>query len=294
VQRDLQTCGMAFWTWKNIAGLLLLPVVLYLILRLYEQKLTFAPASRHEADPGSQGRSFEEVWLTASDGVRLHAWFFPALPSSPRRHLAFLICHGNGGNISHRLALIDTLLDLGANVFIFDYRGYGKSAGWPGENGTYRDAEAAHSWLQTRGIAATNMIAYGESLGGAVATELAVRQPLGGLILQSTFTSLPDLGQELLPWLPVRALAHYRYDTRGKLPNLGLPVLILHGRADSLIPYSHAERNFAVANEPKLLWELAGDHNDQPGVDPARFKEGLERFLGTSESTPRPIVAPNR
>src|ERR1041384_1091044 len=211
---------MAFWTPtpKNIAGLLLLPVGLYLILRLYEQKLTFAPSSRHDATPSDRGRDFEEVWLTASDGVRLHAWFFPAPPPSPRRHLPFLVCHGNGGNISHRLALVDALNELGANVFIFDYRGYGKSAGWPGEKGTYCDAEAAHAWLRTRGIAATNTIAYGESLGGAVATELPVRPPPVGLILQSPFTSLPDVGKELLPWLPVHALAHYRYDTRGKLP----------------------------------------------------------------------------
>jgi fermentation-respiration switch protein FrsA (DUF1100 family) len=192
------------------------------------------------------------------------------------------------------LALIDALLDLGANVFIFDYRGYGKSAGWPGENGTYRDAEAAHAWLQTRGIPASNVIAYGESLGGAVATELALRQSLGGLILQSAFTSLPDVGKELLPWLPVHALAHYRYDTRGKLPRLRLPVLILHSRADSVIPYGHAERNFAVANEPKLLWEVTGDHNELLEDNPARFKEGLEAFLRLLEMTPRPTTSPGR
>jgi hypothetical protein len=248
--------------WRPFLALALLPFVLWLMLRWFEPANVYHPTRSFWAQADVLGRSFEEVWLTARDGVRLHGWFFPAAGDSPRRHLAVLHCHGNGGNISHRVEVAGALLETGVNVLLFDYRGYGRSAGSPGEEGTYLDAEAAHAWLVGRGFAATNVIAFGESLGGAVATELALRAPLAGLVLQSAFTSIPDIGAELFPFLPVRWIARLRYDTHAKLPRIRVPVLILHSRADTLVSFGHAERNFAVANEPKQLAELAGDHND--------------------------------
>ncbi len=133
-------------------------------------------------------------------------------------------------------------------------------------------------WLQQKGFAGTNIIAFGESLGGGVAAELAVREPVGGLVLESTFTSIPDIGAELFPWLPVRWLAKIRYDTRSKLPGLRVPVLVLHSPADELVGIHHAKANFAAANGPKLFWELQGDHNN-PLADPKQFIAGLEKFL---------------
>lgn len=276
---------MAFWTRrrKNIAGLLLAPAVLYGLLRFFEHRMTFVPSRAHDADPGELRHPFEDLTLTTADHVRLHAWFFPADESSPRRRLVFLVAHGNGGNISHRLGLAAALLRTGANVLLFDYRGYGRSDGVPGEQGTYRDAEAALAWLRENGFASTDVIAYGESLGGGVAAELATRHPLAGFVLQSTFTSTPDLGKELFPWLPVHALAHYRYETLRKLPKVNAPVLVLHSRVDSIVPFAHGERNFAVANEPKLFVELAGDHNDPIEQEPG-FGTALEHFLGRIES----------
>jgi pimeloyl-ACP methyl ester carboxylesterase len=149
--------------------------------------------------------------------------------------------------------------------------------------------------LVEKGFAATNLIALGESLGCAVATELACRQTLGGLILQSGFTSVPDLGAELFPWLPVRQIGRIRYDTRSKLPRLTVPVLILHSPDDELIGFHHAQRNYAVAREPKWLWELRGGHNDALWVDRARFRAGLEMFLARfAEGTnPRPRMTHN-
>ena len=194
-----------------------------------------------------------------------------------------LHCHGNGGNISHRLDTCAALLGTGLSVFLFDYRGYGRSQERPGEEGTYRDAEAAYQWLVQRGFAGTNIVAFGESLGGGVAAELAVHEPLGGLVLQSTFTSIPDIGSELFPWLPVRWLATISYDTRSKLPRLRIPVLVMHSRADEIVPFHHGERNFAAANEPKLFWELHGDHNGALG-NARHFIAGVEQFLGLVEA----------
>jgi len=214
----------------------------------------------------------------SNDGLQLNGWFFPADTNSVRRQIAFVICHGNGGNIGHRLELYDLLLHMGVNVFAFDYRGYGRSEGRPGEEGTYCDGQAACAWLRQRGFEAANIIGYGESLGGGIASELALREKLGGIVLQSTFTSVPDLGAELFPFLPVRTFGSIRYDTHGKLPGIHVPVLILHSRADTLIRFRHAEENFAAANEPKALFELRGDHNDGLG-DAAQLKAGLEQLF---------------
>ena len=254
-------------------------LLLFIMLRWFEHSQVYHPDKAFENQPGELGRPFEDVYFDAADGTRLNGWFYPAETNSPRRHLVVAYCHGNAGNISHRLEVCKTLLRSGVAVFLFDYRGYGKSAGRPSEEGTYLDAQAAHQWLVRKGFAATNIIAFGESLGGGIASELSLRVPLAGLVLQSTFSCVPDIGGELFPWLPVKWLCTIKYDTCKKLPRLKLPVLVMHSREDRLIGFQHATRNFAVANEPKLLWELSGDHNDSVG-DPDNFLKGFEQFLG--------------
>jgi fermentation-respiration switch protein FrsA (DUF1100 family) len=263
---------------KRLTKFAILLLVLLLMLRWFEHKQTYHPSRSFDLTGEALNRPWEDVTFAANDGVQLNGWFFPAATNSPRGSLALLICHGNGGNISHRLDLYGLLLQTGVNVFAFDYRGYGRSEGRPSEEGTYRDVQAAHAWLRQRGFAATNIIVYGESLGGGIASELAVREPVGGLVLQSTFTSVIDLGAELFPFLPVRTLGSIRYDTRRKLPQIRVPVLILHSRADTLIPFHHAEQNFTAANEPKLLIEIGGDHNDAVG-DQERLRDGVEQLL---------------
>ena len=167
---------------------------------------------------------------------------------------------------------------------VFDYRGYGRSGGKPDEEGTYVDAQAAYHWLRQRGFAAGNIIVFGESLGGAVAAELALREPVGGLVLQSTFTSIPDVGAELLWWLPVRWLHTIKYNTLGKLPRIHAPVLVMHSREDALVRFHHAERNFAAANEPKLFQETSGGHNYSLTLEPELCAQGLEKFLALVEN----------
>ena len=167
----------------------------------------------------------------------------------------------------------------GAYVFTFDYRGYGASEGKPSEQGTYLDAEAAHAWLIARGFEAKNIIALGKSLGGGIASELALRTPVGGLILQSTYTSIADVGSELFPFLPVRWLNRIKYDTRSKLPRIHVPVLVMHSRDDKVIRFRHAERNFAAANEPKMFWPIEGGHTEVLVDGRPGYLKGLEEFL---------------
>ena len=275
------------WIARTVRLLLCLAVA-YFVLRWFEHRQVYQPHAEMEANGSELGRPFEDVYFETSDGARLNAWFFPADTNSPRRRLVFLLCHGNAGNIRHRLDHASALLETGAAAFLFDYRGYGRSKGIPSEGGTYLDAQAAHAWLRQKGFAATNVIALGESLGGGIASELALRETLGGLILQSTFTSITDVGAELFPWLPVRWLNRIKYDTHSKLPRVKVPVLVMHSRADSLIRFEHAERNFATANEPKLVWEIGGDHNDFLDRHRARYVEGLDRFLSLLEGVRKP------
>jgi uncharacterized protein len=265
------------WIGRGVR-LLVAFAVLFVMFRWFEHSQVYHPTRALEATPAELGRAFEDVRSRTGDGVELHGWFFPANTNSPRKHLAFLICHGNGGNISHRLGLCAALLETGAGVFIFDYRGYGQSAGRPGEEGTYRDVQAAHAWLRQKGFRAENIVALGESLGGGVVGELAIREQVGGLILQSTFTSIPDIGAELFPWLPVRWISSIKYDTRSKLPRLRTPVLVMHSRTDDLVSFHHAEKLFAAANEPKMFCELRGAHNE-PVWEQAEFREAIEKFL---------------
>jgi len=268
------------WRKRLVLALALL-VGVWAMLRWLERYLVYIPSAHFEATGKELGRPCEDVFFAASDGVRLNGWFYPADPNSPRSALVILLLHGNAGNISHRLGYYQVWLKLGVNVLALDYRGYGRSQGHPSEEGTYRDAQAAYQWLRQKGFAPTHLIALGESLGGGVACELAMRETVGGLVLQSSFTSVPDLGKELYPWLPVRWMSTIKYDTLAKLPRLTCPVLVMHSRNDELIRFHHGERNFAAAREPKLFWELAGGHNYTLDAGRARYAEGLEKFLAT-------------
>jgi len=248
------------------------------MLRWFEHSQVYCPDRILQTTGAELGRPFQDVYFRASDGVELNGWFFPSDTNSARSAQVVLLCHGNAGNISHRLDMAQALLSTGVNVFLFDYRGYGRSQGHPSEEGTYRDAEAAYQWLEQRGFAGRHILVFGESLGGGVAAELATRVVTAGLVLQSTFTCIPDIGAELFPWLPVRWLSSIKYDTLSKLPRIKAPILVMHSRGDTLIRFRHSERNFAAAQEPKLFCELVGDHND-PLTDRTQFIADFEKFL---------------
>ncbi len=237
------------------------------------------PSREIVATPADIGLDFEPLTLATRDGEQLDAWFVPA--GDARGVLLF--CHGNAGNIAHRLDSIRLFHDLGLAVLIFDYRGYGRSSGRPGEQGTYRDVDAAWEYLVAqRGIPPQQVILFGRSLGAAIAADLASRQRAAGVILESAFTSVPDIAATLYPWLPVRWLSRFRYNTGKKLADIHSPVLIVHSRDDEIIPFANGKRLFAAANEPKQFLELRGGHNDGFMVSGRDYVQGLESFLGNA------------
>lgn len=254
-----------------------------MLFRWFEHSQIYHPSRLMDATGAELKRPFENVFFKTTDGVELNGWFYPADANSAGAKTVFLICHGNGGNIGHRLELYETLLGMGVSVFAFDYRGYGLSKGKPGEEGTYRDAQAAYQWLRQKGFAGRDIIAYGESLGGGIASELCVREQTGGLVLQSTFTNIPAIGAEMYPWLPVHLISTIKYDTHSKLPRLRIPVLIMHSPEDGLIGYRHSQENLKVANEPKFFCELQGEHN-APAWEAPGFRDALEKFLAAVDS----------
>lgn len=232
------------------------------------------PSRRITAEPTDIGLSFENISLRTEDDVRLHGWFVPGASSK-----AVLFLHGNAGNISHRLDSIRLFHDLGLNVLIFDYRGYGQSEGTPSEQGTYLDAHAAWQWLtEKRGFEPSSIVIFGRSLGGAIAAWLATHERPGALIVESSFTSVPDMGQRLYPWLPVRWLARFDYPTRRYVAEASCPVLIVHSSDDDIIPFEHGQAIYESAGEPKAFLELKGGHNDGFFVSRG-YSGGLEAFL---------------
>jgi len=272
-------------TLQNLVYLLLLVAVGYGTLALYlfimQPRLLYypgVPGRELEATPADIGLAYENVTLPTSDGLRLHAWFIPV--QNPRATVLF--CHGNAGNISHRLDSIRLLHSLGLQVLIFDYRGYGNSEGTPSEKGSYRDADAAWHYLRAvRSLAGTRIIIFGRSLGAAVAADLASRKRPAAVILESAFTSVPDMAAGIYPWLPVRLLSRYRYDNLDKVARIDRPLLLVHGRQDEIVPFAHGERLFDRAHEPKQFLALTGGHNDAFLSSRKAYTHGLNTFLDT-------------
>ena len=202
---------------------------------------------------------FDDVRITTADGETLAAWWVPATPV----HGVVLLFHGNAGSIADRIDYLPHFNAMGHAVLLVDYRGYGASTGKPSESGTYADAQAAWRWLTAeRGFKPADITVVGESLGGAVAAELAARMQPRALVLISTFTSVSDLGSEIYPWLPVRLISRYRYDTLQNLRQFRGPVLIAHSRDDDIVPFAHGERLHAAAAGAAPLLEMRGGHNE--------------------------------
>ena len=268
-----------------LARVALVFVLLWMGIRWFEQRAVYVPSRVLDATPAAVGLAFEEVDFFAEDAVRLHGWWIP----HPEARGTLLYCHGNGANIANRIHLCADMHRLGLNVFIFDYRGYGKSKGWPSEQGTYRDARAAYEVVRARYDDAEEppVVVYGASLGGPVAAQLALDKPVKGLIIEASFTTVAELAQQLYPRLPGKALARYRFDAAARLAQFDTPKLLASSREDQLTPFEMGQRLFEAAAAPKEFVELRGLHREGGWDESPAYWLALERFLHRTLGPPR-------
>ncbi len=244
-------------------------VVIVVLAMLFENRLIYFP-SRDGVGP-SPG---EDVWLTASDGVKIHGWYVP----HPRAKATILHLHGNAGNLEDRRDLIRRLQELGVNVLAIDFRGYGKSEGSPNEAGLYAVSRAAYDWLLTK-TTADRIVLHGESLGAGLACELASTVPCGGMIVQSAFTSARDMAPRVMPIFP-KWLIRTKYDNLAKVARISCRKLFLHGRRDEIVPFEMGEKLFAGAAEPKECeWFGLGSHNDLWISHSKKYYSRVAQFL---------------
>jgi fermentation-respiration switch protein FrsA (DUF1100 family) len=263
----------------GLACYLLLVLVVYLMQArmLY---LAGVPGRSLDHTPADIGVEYRDEFIATEDGVRLHGWY---IRGDSDRVLLFF--HGNAGNISHRLESIRQFLQLGLSVFIIDYRGYGQSEGRTTEKGIYRDAEAAWRYLtEINNTPRERIIVFGRSMGASAAAYLAARDRPLALIIESSFTSVPDIAAEYYRWLPVRWLSRLRHSTEDLVRQARSPVLVIHSRDDEIVRFHHGEAIFTAANEPKSFLELRGTHNDAFLRDENNYLAGLRSFLETLPS----------
>jgi fermentation-respiration switch protein FrsA (DUF1100 family) len=261
--------------------LLLLSMGIFSLLgghnRVIERNFIFFPEKAMVEDPGNLGLDFEDVYFTTIDGVKLHGWFVPG-----ESEVTWLWFHGNAGNISHRLDNLNILqARLGVSVFLFDYRGYGRSEGRVSEKGTYRDAEAALAYLESRpDVDHEKIVFFGRSLGCAVAVDLASRHPPYALILESPFTSISDMAKRVVPLLPIGTLLRTKYNSLSKISGISAPLLVLHGDRDEVVPIESGQQLYQAANEPKKFYTIPdAGHNDTYIVGGEEYFAALRQFL---------------
>ena len=250
-------------------------ILLVLFVRYLESKSIFHPTKEVGMTPADLGIAFEDVFFETSDHVRLNGWFI----KKPSAQSTLLWFHGNAGNISHRLDKLSLFYTLNLNIFIFDYRGYGKSERTPTEKGIYRDARAAYDYLAGRpDVDKNKIIAYGDSLGGVAAIDLAAQRALSCVIADSAFSSAADIARAIFPFVPGSVLAA-KMDSAHKVKKIVIPKLFIHSINDEIIPFRLGKKLFDSAAEPKEFLEIKGGHNTNHIDSRELWFNGIKKFL---------------
>ena len=258
-------------------------ILITVILYLFQSFLIYFPDKRLLLLPNQAGMTYEDINFTTQDGIYLHGWFIAA----SENNYTLLFCHGNAGNISHRLDSIHIFHQLGLNVFIFDYRGFGKSGGRVSELGTYADVDAAWQYLlEKRNTPPDKIIIFGRSLGSAVAAWLAKEKNPLAVILESSFISIPELASKYYPIFPVKLISRIKYPLIEYIQHVSCAKLFIHSVDDELIPYHHGQKNFMMANEPKVFLPIQGSHNEGFLISKKEYTAGIKKFLDTLNSNP--------
>ena len=248
-----------------------------LLIFVFQTRLIFFPAKDLALTPDKFQWEYEDVVRELPGGETTHGWFIPT-PNESRGTVLF--SHGNAGNIADRMDSIDIFRELGFDTLIYDYGGFGQSSGSPSEQRCYQDIRAMWDYLvETRGIKPTSIILFGRSLGGGVTSQLATEVSPALVVLESTFSSIPDMAHHQFPIFPTNLLVSHRFDNLSKVPQFSVPSLHIHSPEDSLIPYSHGRKLYESAPGPKSFLELEGDHNEGYWLIGARYTKEMDAFF---------------
>jgi uncharacterized protein len=244
---------------------------------LVRQFLYHPVVNDEHATPPRWAGDCEEVWMDADDGNRIHGLYWPAADSRP----TILFLHGNAQSVFEWSLVREDLAQLDAGLLLIDYPGYGKSSGHPREGSLYRAGDAALELLHERGVAETSIIVFGKSLGGGVASQISTDRNFAGVVLESTFRSIPSVAKQLLPMVPIDSLMRdERYDTINRITEIEAPLLIIHGTRDELIPVIEGEAIYAKATEPKELYLVEGaGHNDVSHVAGKAYGARIRKWM---------------
>lgn len=263
-----------------IGAVVVLPVTVWIGIRVFEWRQVFQPTRKLKHTPDELGLTYQEIRFVAEDSTFLRGWWVPA----DHAPATLIYLHGSGGNMGDRLEVLRDLHRLGLNLFTFDYRGYGESRGIATEQGLYRDARAAFEVVRAQHHDADEppVVAYGRSLGGAVAIQLAIDKPLRGLIVEGSFCSIAEMGEHRHPRLPIRTLGSIRFDSLAKIGGLRQPALIAHSRDDDVIPFDQGRRLFDACPEPRQFAELRGHHDKVGWVANPGYWDVFRRFIDSA------------
>ncbi len=249
---------------------------MFAYLRYFEKKGIYYPSKEIVFTPADIGIKYEDVFFRTDDNLMLNGWFIPA--GNARGTLLF--CHGNAGNISHRVEIAEIFNKLNLNVFIFDYRGYGRSQGTPSEKGLYQDAQAAYQYLLSRrDINKQTIVVYGKSIGANVAIDLASKVKVAALISDGGFTSSYDMGKKLFPYLPIQWIITTKFDALAKIKDITIPKLIIHSKDDEIIPFRMGKKLFESAASPKEFYQMRGTHNEAIFMNRDEYTSNIDKFL---------------
>ena len=244
----------------SILALIFFYILLLIIMFFFQRSLLYHPSVDNylKDQIGTEPTEIEKVKITTKDKIDLMGWFYNKNVENPKIILFF---HGNAGSLENRTYKLNHFKDLNLNFLIIAWRGFNGNSGKPNEIGLYEDAASAIRWLKKKGIEEKNIVLYGESLGTGVAVEIAQNKNYAGVILESPFTSMVNMGKKYYPFFPVNLLLKDKFESYKKIKNIFVPVLIMHGKVDKIVPYDMGKKMYELANEPKFFYSQEyGDH----------------------------------
>jgi fermentation-respiration switch protein FrsA (DUF1100 family) len=269
-------------TWPYLLSLIIIFIALCLVFYpKIEDFYVFFPQTSFDITPDDLHLNYKEVYFYSQDKEKLHGWFFPTNMNEP----VIMISHGNACNISHMLEYAGLLIEKNLQVFLFDYRGYGKSTGTPSEKGIYMDAQAAYDYLvNEEKIHRDNIVLFGQSLGAAAAIDVAKKNHVRSIIIEGAFTSTKEMSKKMFPISLISFLLPANYNNLDKIAHIHVPKLIIHSEDDEIVPFSMGKRLFEASREPKYFYTIKGaGHNDAFIVGGDKYFQAFAYFINHSK-----------